>query len=180
MIKRYLPSLLDKLVSRPRGETPRKGNDVSPQEYREAVLEDMRWLLNSSQFPRPERCLTRGPLDLPPLYETDPELVTKKNPLGYRYFHVRNSCYNYGIRGFAGLYYSGLNTRDMAREMKESIQAFEPRITDVEVKVVPPTAKSAPGHLAFTITGRLWCLPSNEKISLRSQMDLETGKCTIT
>jgi type VI secretion system protein ImpF len=61
---------------------------------------------------------------------------------------------------------------------------FEPRINadSLMVKVVESPANEAsasPNVLTFSITGELWASPMNEELHLKTEIDLETGKCRL-
>ena len=151
-----LPCLLDRLVDEApenREESVRR-RTVSLDEYRAAVLRDLRWLLNSSShLPDEDICQF-------------PQVVT--------------SVLNYGTRDLAGATTDNLDGFELERQFRDAIVAFEPRIMpdSLQVRMVQ-TERAEFARVAFEIKGHLWALPHPERIFFRTDIDLETGICEI-
>jgi type VI secretion system protein ImpF len=152
-----LPCLLDRLVDDApdvREEAARR-RTVTPDEYRAAVLRDLRWLLNSSShLPDEDIC---------------------------QYPQVVTSVLNYGTRDLAGATTDNLDAFELERQFRGAIVAFEPRIMpdSLQVRMVH-SERNEFGRVAFEIKGHLWALPHPERIFFRTDIDLDTGVCEIS
>ena len=152
-----LPCLLDRLVDfapDAREEATRR-RTVTLDEYRVAVLRDLRWLLNS-------------PCHLP-----DEDIC--------EFPHVARSVLNYGTRDLAGVTSDRLDSFELEQQFREAIIAFEPRIVpdSLQVRMVQ-SDRTEIGRVGFEIKGHLWALPHPERIFFRTDIDLESGICEIT
>lgn len=152
-----LPCLLDRLVDfapDTREEAARR-RTVTLDEYRVAVLRDLRWLLNS-------------PCHLPG------EDISE-------FPHVARSVLNYGTRDLAGVTSDNLDAFELERQFREAIIAFEPRIVPESLQVrMVQSERTEIGRVGFEIKGHLWALPHPERIFFRTDIDLESGICEIT
>ena len=152
-----LPCLLDRLVDfapDAREEAVRR-RTVTLDEYRVAVLRDLRWLLNSPcHLPGEDIC---------------------------EFPHVARSVLNYGTRDLAGVTSDKLDAFELERQFRESIIAFEPRIVPESLQVrMVQSDRTEIGRVGFEIKGHLWALPHPERIFFRTDIDLESGICEIT
>lgn len=152
-----LPCLLDRLVDFAPDvrEEPARRRTVTLDEYRVAVLRDLRWLLNSScHLPGEDIC---------------------------EFPHVARSVLNYGTRDLAGVTSDNLDAMELERQFREAIVAFEPRIVadTLQVRMVQ-SDRTEIGRVGFEIKGHLWALPHPERIFFRTDIDLESGICDIT
>ncbi len=149
-----LPCLFDRLVD----EAPSQRGDLASRrkiqlkEYKNFVLRDLRWLLNS-------------PRHLP-----ESEI--------YDYPLVSRSVLNYGTRDLAGMTSSSLDALEIETQLRDAILQFEPRIIadSLHVRLVHG---SEDGKVSFEINGQLWAHPHAERVVFRTEMDLETGACDI-
>jgi len=152
-----LPCLLDRLVDFAPGseEEPARRRTVSLDEYRAAVLRDLRWLLNSAcHLPWEDIC---------------------------EFPHVARSVLNYGTRDLAGITTDNLDGLELERQYRDAIIAFEPRIVPDSLQVrLAHANRSEVGRVGFEIKGHLWALPHPERIYFRTEIDLESGVCEIT
>ena len=152
-----LPCLLDRLIDdapESREEAARR-RTVTLDEYRAAVLRDLRWLMNSSShLPGEDIC---------------------------QFPHVVTSVLNYGTRDLAGATTDNLDGFDLERQFRDAIIAFEPRIVPdtLQVRMVQ-SGRTEFGRVGFEIKGHLWALPHPERIFFRTDIDLETGICEIS
>jgi type VI secretion system protein ImpF len=145
------PSLLDRFV----GDAVALAS-YGVSHYREAVLRDLEFLLNSKS-----RMEAEGLREFP---------------------EAASSVLNYGMPDPAGRYDDPLSIRTITRNIAEALRCFEPRIDSATVHVhpiprPPGEAQSNPHVLAFEITGELWATPTREMLRIRTEIDLETGKC---
>lgn len=156
--ERLQPSLLDRLTD----DSPHEKNEsrdsrvLSLQRLRECVLRDLTWLLNTE-------CLEAAV----PLTETP---------------QVQNSVLNFGIPAVAGVTASGVELTKLERQVKNAIIAYEPRIlkAKLEVKALFSHELMSRKTLVFEINGELWAQPVPIRMYLRTELDLETGKVSIT
>jgi type VI secretion system protein ImpF len=154
------PSLLDRL----RDDAPRDKQEsrdrrvMSMRQLREAVLRDLSWLLNAGCHP------------------LDDEI--------YDFPLVAKSTVNFGMPDLTGRTASTITADRLEHMVLESVATFEPRIMrrTLGVKAVSIRAgrKDVAGNtVGFEITGELCPLPMPEPLFLRTQLDLETGRCEV-
>jgi type VI secretion system protein ImpF len=156
LIERIQPCLLDRLTD----ESPAIKNEsrneriISVRRYRDGVLRDLIWLLN-----------TKSHIESDGLGEF-PEAAA--------------SVLNYGSRDLSGLISSSLDTGELEHDVAEAIRCFEPRINPrtIEVSVMTGSARS-PNGLALQIRGELWAHPIAEELFMRTELDLDTGTFTV-
>ena len=155
---RLLPSLLDRLTDDdPTVATPEADRfTFDLPEYRGAVFRDLEWLLNTTSAARPEEI-------------EDFELVP-------------GSVLNYGMPPLSGGTAAAVEPRTLERVMREVILRFEPRLVPDSLKVRVEVAPGKMSHraLTFRVEGLLWAQPVSEQIYMRTQLDLETGKVTLS
>lgn len=156
---RLKPFLLDRLTDQ--GATLRPGSSgagelvLSPREYRDSVLRDLQWLLNSL---------------------CQPEAVDIDG-----FPNVASSVLNYGIPDLSRLVLGGATRTQLERWVTRAIERFEPRILPgtLSVRVASEDAESRPGSLQLEIQGEVWTLPEPEPVYLRTEIDLGTGGCRL-
>ncbi|MEE4217164.1 MAG: type VI secretion system baseplate subunit TssE [Xanthomonadales bacterium] len=151
------PSLLDRLTDlRPEKEKESSSQQqLSQQEYKDAVIRDLAWLLNSAAL--------ESVIDL----EDFPA--------------VRHSVLNYGMPDISGHTSSSINTREMEKALKRAINEFEPRIIPNTLKLDVRSDPDTMSHnsLEFKIEGVVFEQPMPFQIALRSRLDLECGDFDI-
>lgn len=154
---RLQPCLLDRLTDDEPDKTQesRARKVFSMRQIREAVLRDLSWLLNT-----PARSATED-------FSMFPE--------------VEKSVLNYGVTDLAGLTSSGLNLTQLEAMVTRAIERFEPRVlaNTVKVRAVANESQMNRNTLAFEITGDLWAEPVPDHLYLKTELDLETGQCTL-
>ncbi len=156
--ERLQPCLLDRLTD----DDPfakhesREARVMSMRQYRQAVLRDLLWLLNTASH----RSRYDDLDDFP---------------------QVQKSVLNYGIPDFTGGTSATVDPFEMERIVLRAIQDFEPRILpqsmSIRAKVDPDVM--GPTCLTFEIEGDLWSQPFPEALYIQTEMDLETGQCTV-
>jgi len=156
---RLQPALLDRLTDDDpdqRSETL-QNSVVSKGRLKKTVLRDLVWLLNTTAHN------TSGQLDLYP--------------------EVRRSVVNYGIPVLSGKNFSGVDWRDLERQIFDAIVAFEPRILPATLSVKASIPADSMGHhnlLQFELRGEFWSMPYPVELLIRSELDLETGQMKLT
>ncbi len=152
------PCLLDRLTDDEPAKKQESRNQrvMSIQRYRQAVMRDLSWLLNTQ---------------------------TNAEKSGLDDFdQFASSVLNFGIRNVAGMMASSLNAEDMRYQLIEALRRFEPRImpgTISVVMMVEPDEMSHRRSLCFEIRGDLWTQPIPESLFIKTELDLETGKCRL-
>lgn len=154
---RLQPSLLDRLTDE-QPEEKQESRDkrvLSLRQLREAVLRDLTWLLNTSDFSSVQ----------------EPE----------EYPFVSRSVLNYGMPPLAGNTASSTDVRALEKKLKQAISEFEPRILRQTLKVRAIVAEDEMNHNAinFDIEGELWAQPVPMRLFLRTEVDLENGTVTV-
>jgi type VI secretion system protein ImpF len=157
-LDRLQPSLLDRLTDdEPQSQLESRDKRVmSLRKLREAVIRDLAWLLNTSDFASVED-LADYPL-------------------------VSQSTINYGMPALAGRSASSIDAGSLERLLKQAIINFEPRILRGTLKVKVVTADDQFNHnaLNFDIEGELWAQPVPLHLLLKAQVDLETGDIKVS
>ncbi|MDF3854708.1 type VI secretion system baseplate subunit TssE [Paracoccus sp. P2] len=87
--------------------------------------------------------------------------------------HVRASVLNYGVPAFAGRRAGDFDHEALARELREVLAVFEPRLRrdTIRVRVEPGTRIG----LRVRIEGLLLMAPAPERLRLLTTIDLDTG-----
>ena len=99
------------------------------------------------------------------------------------YPEIQRSVINYGVPVLSGRVFSGVNWRDLERQIHNAIVAFEPRILPGTLSVKASVPADLTGHhnlLQFELRGELWSMPYPVELLLRSELDLETGYMKLT
>ncbi len=151
------PCLFDRLID----EHPEAQKDsrservITLKRYREGVLRDLSWLLNS-----------KAHLDTENLH---------------LFGEAAASVVNFGIPDFSGQLSSGLDIGRLEQLIRQAVELFEPRIMPktLTVKAVKNERGAGPSILAFEVRADLWASPFPEQLYFKSQIDLETGECTL-
>ena len=156
--ERLQPALLDRLTDKsPTERTESMSMAVMSHDgLRQAVLRDLRWLLNTSS--------REG--DAP--FELFPQ--------------ARVSTVNYGVRAMAGKRMSELEWADLEMSLHQAIVLFEPRILADTLEVRCVNDFDGLDHhnvLSFTIRGMLWCIPHPLEFLFRTEIDLESGATEV-
>ena len=155
---RLRPCLLDRLTDEAPGKRTesREKRVISMQRYRQAVLRDLGWLLNTSN--------REGIEDLSEFPE------------------VERSVLNFGIPDLCGVPVSKVDPREICRRIGRAIQWCEPRLIPSTLKITPivNAERMSRNALSFRIEGELWAEPFNELLYIRTNVDLETGDFETT
>lgn len=152
--ERLLPSLLDRLTGAPPGsahEAPRQ-RVLSEKEYKKRVSRDLEWLLNTVS------------LESAQSLDDFPE--------------VADSVVNFGIRELCGHTASSLDLAEIERRLRKAIQRFEPRISNLKLKVESSEEFNSKA-LSFDIQGDLWMQPMPLRLYWKAEADLDTGTVRV-
>jgi type VI secretion system protein ImpF len=155
--ERLQPSLLDRLTD----ENPGSGVEsrdqrvISWQRLRDVVRRDLGWLLNCIHL------------------EANEDLSSA--PLAAR------STLNYGIPDIAGVPLSNVNIEWLQKRVRQAIVDFEPRLvrSRLTVTVEAREAAASRNSLVFLIEGEMWAQPSPQTMSMRTELDFETGAVRV-
>ena len=158
MLFRSQPSLLDRLTDL----NPDKKKESSSQrvltqtQYKDAVIRDLGWLLNSIS------------------YESVYSLA--------EYERVKHSVINYGLPDISGHTASSIDPVTLEKALQRVIYEFEPRIIRNSLKIKVHTNPEEMNHnsLIFEIEGVVFGQPAPFQVVLRSELDLESGKFSIS
>jgi type VI secretion system protein ImpF len=127
---------------------------ISMRRLRESVQRDLGWLLNSASLDTTE--------DLTP------------------YPHVAKSVANYGMPSFAGTALHSIDPNVTAARIREAIENFEPRLSNVQVIVDSEEGEGRDAMtLSFRIEGELWGQPLTQHVVLHTHIDVETGDVRV-
>lgn len=155
------PCLLDRLTDDEPEQTKEGRNKrvFSLRQIREAVLRDLSWLLNTPSRSSSER-----------------EAATMAGLPA-----VESSVFNFGIVDLSGMTASGVSVVQLEAMVTKAIMRFEPRIMpgSLRVRAVKDTSLMNRNALMFEITGDMWAQPYPEALYLKTEVDLETGQCSV-
>lgn len=147
------PSLLDRLTDREPGKSveSRAQQVLSVQRIREFVTRDLLRLLGTTRL------------------ESSFDLSA--------YPEVRRSVVNFGIGTIAGMAASSVERDMLARQVREAVMLFEPRLKrgTVQVRVEVGEAKMAHNTLSFEIEGEFWAGQTPLRVYVKTELDLEDG-----
>lgn len=161
-LDRLQPCLFERLTdfNPERRVESRSEQVISMSRYREAVIRDLQWVLNSSTHLKSE-----GLDEFP---------------------QVERSVFNFGKKDLAGMVVSGLNIVSLEAEVAKAIRLFEPRIVPETLKVKCVSNEGGKGGggrkaiggyncLTFQIKGELWSHPVSEEFFLKTTLELDSG-----
>lgn len=152
------PSLLDRLTDL---HPDRKKESASQQvlsqnQYKDAVIRDLGWLLNSVSMD--------SVFDLSGFPE------------------AKLSVLNFGLPDISGHTASSIDTTILEKALKRVIYEFEPRIIPNSLKIKVHSQPDLMSHnsLVFEIEGVVFGQPMPFQVMLRSELDLECGEFRVT
>ncbi len=153
-LDRLQPCLLDRLTDH-EPEVTKESRDqrvMSLRRYRTAVLRDLEMLLNSRTYP--------------------PEAEI------YDFPEAERSVLNFGIPDLAGTSILSVGSAEFEAHVRQAILRFEPRIARraLSVHIVSSLGPEAIRSISFEVEGQLWAHPLPERLFVRTEVDLETGR----
>lgn len=92
---------------------------------------------------------------------------------------VRESVLNYGVRDFAGRSHNRRAVLAQARDIREAILRFEPRLDPASLRVEPLMDELEPGRLSFTIEGEIVGAANHLPVRFRTAIDTETAAVEV-
>lgn len=116
---------------------------------RATVLRELNWLLNTTNLAAVQ--------DLSAV----PEVAT--------------STLNYGLGDLTGRLLARAGVQARAREMRQSIAAFEPRVARASLDVQPEPDRERPHRIGFVIRGDLTTAARALPVVFRSDVEIDTG-----
>ena len=154
---RLQPFLLDRLTDDQSDQTKesREKYVFSPRQMKESLLRDLSALLN-----------TPGPIEGDGVEE---------------FPNANTSVLNYGIPNLAGMTASGVPGSSLEKAITMAIHTFEPRIEkhSLSVKLISSEDYSNPNMIALEIRGEVVANPLSERMFIRTEVDLETGRFAV-
>ncbi|MBL0419616.1 type VI secretion system baseplate subunit TssE [Ramlibacter sp. AW1] len=153
---RLQPALLDRLRDDEPGlrEEPLERRVLSRAQLREAVLRDLRWLLNA----------TRATDDTEGLSQ------------------ARRSVLFYGLPAWSGFTASSLEIPQMEEAIRQALLEHEPRMLPHTVQVealLSDEPMDWHNQLSFRISAQMWAQPVPLELLLQTDLDLETGEFEV-
>ena len=159
-VRRRLQMLIAKGEERRRLEE--RGIFVSSTDLREAVRRDIEALFNT------ERLEARFLLT-----EAEARRTVAPADLLADFPGVRKSVVNYGVPAFAGRTGTDFDKENLARELRELLAVFEPRLKRETIRVKIQFGTGA--GLRIDIDATLMTVPVPERLRLLTSIDLDTG-----
>ncbi|MFL5297569.1 MAG: type VI secretion system baseplate subunit TssE [Phenylobacterium sp.] len=120
---------------------------------RATVLRELNWILNTTSLASVE----------------DLELVPE----------VETSVLNYGVRDMAGKLLQKRAIQSRARDIREAIRRFEPRIDPQKLDVDPMTATDRPNAVTFVIRGDVTTAVNALPVEFKTDVEIDTGAATL-
>ena len=146
--KKVKQSFLDRILDEDRPATWSASADLK----RKHVLRDLDWLLNTRRTA-----------------VTVPEALTE----------LRQSLFRYGLPDISSLSSDSPESgRQLARNVKEAIELFEPRLSGVRVSV----SESAPGgrkEIRFKVKATLEMEPNPERVVFDTVLEISSGRFSV-
>ncbi|MGE0280798.1 MAG: type VI secretion system baseplate subunit TssE [Rhizobiaceae bacterium] len=148
---------------RNRAELESRGIVVSARVLREAVRRDIEALFNTERF------------EAFPLLSDQEREVGLTSQLDLEDFpEVRRSVINYGVPSFSGRSVRDFDRETLAREIKQVLATFEPRLKESGTKVNVTLGDKTQG-LRIDIDAMLIMTPTPERLKLRTMINLDNG-----
>lgn len=135
---------------------------VNADVLREAVRRDIEMLFNIERYEAD-------------FLLTPKEAATFENPgdLLEDFPNVKSSVVNYGVPAFAGKLDTSFDNNQLAKELKEVVQNYEPRFKRESVRVKVVTNRKT--GMRIEIDGILMLSPVPERLRLSTSVDLDNG-----
>ena len=142
-----------------------RGIVVNASVLREAVRRDIEALFNVERF---ESGLQLSALERKG-FETPQELIAD-------FPHARRSVLNYGVPSFSGRAMSDFDLAALAKELREVIAVFEPRLKRDSIRV--KVAQGDRTGMRIEVDAMLMLSPVPERLRLSTMIDLDNGRAT--
>lgn len=142
-----------------------RGIVVNAAVLREAVRRDIEALFNVERF---ESGVQLTDLELKD-YETPQDLIAA-------FPHVRRSVINYGVPSFSGRSITDFDLAALAKELREVIAVFEPRLKRDTIRV--KVSHGDRTGMLIQVEAMLMLSPVPERLRLSTMIDLDNGRAT--
>lgn len=142
-----------------------RGIVVNANVLREAVRRDIEALFNVERF---ESGVQLTDLERQ-AFETPEEMIAD-------FPHVRRSVINYGVPSFSGRAVSDFDLTALAKELREVIAVFEPRLKRDTIRV--KVAQGDRTGMRIEVDATLMLSPVPERLRLSTMIDLDNGRAT--
>ncbi|TCP33696.1 type VI secretion system baseplate subunit TssE [Sphingomonas sp. BK235] len=166
MTQRINPTLFDKLVADRAAEDAAAAPDEGARFHvvprierfnetalRATLLRELAWLLNTTGLAAVQ--------DL----SAAPEVMT--------------STLNYGLGDLSGTLLTRPGVQARARDMREAIARYEPRIARGSLEVEPAAAAPRPNSVGFVIRGDVSAAVQTLPVEIRTEVDVDTGAARV-
>ncbi len=148
-----------------RAHLEERGIVVNASVLREAVRRDIEALFNVERF---ESGLQLSDLERKG-YQTPEELIAD-------FPHARRSVINYGVPSFSGRSITDFDLASLAKELREVIAVFEPRLKRDTIRV--RVAQGDRTGMKIEVDAMLMLSPVPERLRLSTMIDLDNGRAT--
>lgn len=120
---------------------------------RGTVLRELNWLLNTVSL----------------------ESVTDLTP----YPEVKTSVLNYGVRDLGGFTQGARSLQQRAREIKQAIKAFEPRLDPARLDVRPSDSVGAGASVGFVISGDVTAAVQAMPVEFKTEIETDSSAVRV-
>jgi type VI secretion system protein ImpF len=173
MAGRINPTLFDKLVA----DLTMDGLTDDPEEQAEVSRSSMRFYT----VPRIER-FNEAALRATVLRELN-WILNTTNLASVQdledYPEVETSVLNYGVHDMAGKLLQRRAIQGRARDIRDAIRAYEPRIDPQRLEVDPVTASAKPNAVTFVIRGDVTTAVNALPVEFKTDVEIDTGAATL-
>jgi type VI secretion system protein ImpF len=142
-----------------------RGIVVNATVLREAVRRDIEALFNVERF---ESGAALTDLELQG-FQTPQDMISV-------FPHVRRSVINYGVPSFSGRSVSDFDLASLAKELREVIAVFEPRLKRDTIRV--KVSQGDRTGMLIQVDAMLMLSPVPERLRLSTNIDLDNGRAT--
>ena len=150
------------------------------QHLRDAVLQELSWLLSTSSFESTmawKQQRGSGPAGAPERFVNAPVDLA-------HYPDIMTSVVNYGLRDITGQVGIRATPKQIGRVIEEAIERFEPRIMPESLDVIVRVDRDRDGDdepncVSIEIRATVWGNPLPQALYLKSLLDVETGDFRI-
>lgn len=153
------------LQMKQRASLEQRGVVVNATVLREAVRRDIEALFNVERFECSLQLSDVEQLDI----ETPAALIAD-------FPHVRRSVLNYGVPSFSGRTINDFDPVALAKELREVIAVFEPRLKRDTIRV--KVARGEFTGMKIEVDAMLLLSPVPERLRLSTMIDLDNGRAT--
>ncbi len=158
MLSRINPTLFDKLTAESGDEGAQVHTATKIERFNEAalrgtLLRELGWLLNTVNLEAVQ--------DL----SSAPE--------------VRSSTLNYGLGDLSGTLLTGGGIQARARDIREAILRFEPRVERGSLDVDPSLEGARPNSVSFVIRGDVTAAVQAMPVEIRTDVEVDTGTASV-